>query len=139
MVNLRVLDRLNALLDASEEGTVNTSMRLPTSLRDAAALAVEQLQLAPSATALTAAALRHTLETAAMQAALDSHYRTTPAARPSVADVAQALAEQEASPVAEHPEAVARAAEELLSRRPDADAHDVLLWAEAQLAAPQRT
>ncbi len=34
-----VLDRLNSLLDADEDATSNTSMRLPTALRDAAAVA----------------------------------------------------------------------------------------------------
>lgn len=138
MADLRVLDRLNALLDASDESTVNTSMRLPGNLRDAAALAVDRLKLAPTTTALTAAALRQTLETAVMEAALESHYRTSPGSRPSLAEVAQALAEQDGSPVARLPEAIVRAADEVLARHPEADAHDVLLWAEAQVAALQR-
>ena len=53
-----VIERIGELLDGSEPGTSNTSMRIPTALRDAAALAVKELAIAPSATALTTAALR---------------------------------------------------------------------------------
>jgi len=132
MTAVEVLDRLNALLDADENATSNTSMRLPTALRDAAALAVRELGLAASTTALTAAALRACLETAVMRAALDEHYVQHPEARPSLAEVALAMAEQLGSPLAQHPAALACATEQLLARHPDADAHDVLLWAEAQ-------
>jgi hypothetical protein len=132
MTAVEVLDRLNSLLDADEDATSNTSMRLPTALRDAAALAVGELGLAPSTTALTAAALRAALETVVMRAALDEHYQQHPDARPSLAEVALAMAEQTGSPLAQHPAALASATEQLLARHPDADAHDVLLWAEAQ-------
>lgn len=43
MVVLDVPDRLNALLDADDPVTVGTSMRLPAALRDAAAIAVDEL------------------------------------------------------------------------------------------------
>jgi hypothetical protein len=135
---LRVLDTLNALLDAGDEATVNTSMRLPANLRDAAALAVERLGVAPSTTALTAAALRRVLETAVQQAALDEHYRAHPGVKPTLAEVALALAEQDGSPLAERPEVIARAADELLTRHPGAGPDEVLLWAEAQLAVRRR-
>jgi hypothetical protein len=130
-----VLDRINALLDADESATVNTSMRLPTALREAAALAVDALGIAPSTTTLTAAALRSALETAVMQAALEAHYEQHPHVRPTLAQVAQATAEQRGSQLAERPELLAAAADQLLERHPDADPHDVLLWAEAQLVA----
>ena len=68
-------------------------MRIPTALRDAAALAVQELGVAPSATALTAAALRAALEAAVMQAALDDHYERHPDARPNLGDLAVAAAE----------------------------------------------
>lgn len=131
-----VLDRINALLDADDAATVNTSMRLPAALREAAALAVDALGIAPTTTTLTATALRSALETAVMQAALDAHYEQYPYARPSLAQVAQATAEQLGSPLAERPELLAAAAEQVLERHPDADARDVLLWVEAQLVAP---
>ncbi|MGH9277125.1 MAG: hypothetical protein ACRD12_03310 [Acidimicrobiales bacterium] len=127
-----VLDQINELLDADDDSTVNTSMRLPAALRDAATLAVEHLGVAPSTTALTAAALRSALETAVMAAALEAHYRRHPKARPSLAEVALALAAQDGSSLARRPDVIERAAADVVARRPDADADDVLLWAEAQ-------
>jgi hypothetical protein len=53
--------RISELLDQGEQETSNTSMRIPVALRDAAALAVRELGVASSATALTTAALRATL------------------------------------------------------------------------------
>lgn len=68
-----------------------------------------------------------------MRAALDEHYQQHPDARPSLTEVALAMAEQTGSPLAQHPAALTSATEQILARHPDADAHDVLLWAEAQL------
>jgi hypothetical protein len=131
---LEALDRINRLLDDDDGTTVGTSMRLPVALRDAAALAVDHLGVAPSATSLTAAALRQALETAVMAAALEAHFEQHPDARPSLAEVALALAAQDGSPLADQPDLVHRAAVEVVAHRPDADADDVLLWAEAQQA-----
>lgn len=139
MVDLTVLDQLNALLNAPDDATVNTSMRLPATLRDAAALAVDKLGVAPSTTSLTAAALRTSLETAVMEAALEAHYDQHPAARPTLAEVALALAAQDRSRLADQPELLERAAAEVVVRHPGADADDVLLWAEAQRAAVRHT
>ncbi len=132
---LATLDEIVRLLDAGDAPTVNTSMRLPASLRDAAALAVDVLGVAPSTTALAADALRRTLNTIVMEAALRHHYDQHPDARPSLAEVALALAAQDGSPLADRPEVVVAAAEEITRRHPDAGPDDVLLWAEAQLAA----
>ncbi len=134
MVELQVLDEINRLLDADGDTTVNTSMRLPATLRDAAALAVQHLGVAGSTTSLTAAALRRALETAVTEAALEAHFEQHPHARPSLAEVALALAAQDGSTLAERPELLERAAAQVLARHPDADADDVLLWAEAQAA-----
>jgi len=134
MEPLEVLDEVTRLLASTDGETVNTSMRLPVALRDAAALAVEHLDAAPSTTTLTADALRHALETVVMETALHLHFDQHPAARPTLAEMALALATQDGSPLAERPDLVASAAEEVVARRPDADADDVLLWAEAQLA-----
>lgn len=132
---IAVVDRINALLAAEDASTVNTSMRLPTALRDAAALAVEHLGVAPSTTMLTATALRTSLETVVMEAALEAHYTEHPGARPTLAEVAMALAAQDGSPLAGQPELIEQAAAEVSTRHPDADADDVLLWVEAQQAA----
>lgn len=68
--------------------------------------------------------------------ALETHYQQHPEARPSLVEVALALAAQDGSPLAERPDLIERAAAQVTSRHPDADADDVLLWAEAQRAAP---
>lgn len=135
MDELTVLDDINRLLDADDETTVNTSMRLPATLRDAAALAVDHLGVASSTTAMTSAALRAALETVVMTTALESHYQQHPEARPSLVEVALALAAQDGSPLAQQPDLIERAAAEVTAGHPNADADDVLLWAEAQRAA----
>lgn len=133
--DLAVLDQINALLDRGDDSaTVNTSMRLPANLRDAAALAVERLGVARSTTTLTAAALRSALETAVMEAALEAHFGEHPHARPTLAEVALAAAAQDGSPLVDHPAVIEQAAIDVLVRHPDADADDVLLWVEAQRA-----
>jgi hypothetical protein len=132
--DLAALDELTRLLDADDTETVNTSMRLSVSLRDAAALAVTHFDAAPSATNLAAAALRQSLETLAMETALRLHYRQHPDAQPTLAEIAHALAVQDGSPLADRPDLIAAAAAAVIELRPDADADDVLLWAEAQLA-----
>lgn len=134
MSDPRVLDEINRLLDEDDSSTVNTSMRLPKNLRDAAALAVDGLGAAPSTTTMTANALRRALEAIAMETALVLHYDEHPQTRPGLAEVARALAAQDGSPLADRPDLISAAAEAVLARHPDADADDVLLWAEAQLA-----
>jgi hypothetical protein len=83
---------------------------------------------------MAAAALRQSLETLAMATALHLHYREHPEARPTLAEIAHALAIQDGSPLAEHPDLLEAAAAAVVERHPEADADDVLLWAEAQLA-----
>jgi len=126
------IDRIGELLDVGGPETSNTSMRIPTALRDAAALAVRELGVAPSATALTTAALRATLEAVVMQAVLDDHYEHHPEARPDLGDLAVAAAELDGHPLAAEPERLRRAAAEITARHPDASPDDVLLWAEAR-------
>lgn len=135
MRRAKAIERISLLLDSSEAETTNTSMRLPVALREAAALAVRELGAAPSTTALASTALRTMLEAIVVQAALDDHYRDHPEARPDLAELAIAAAELDDSPLAERPELLRQAAEEIVRTRPDADADDVLLWAEARAAA----
>ena len=126
------IERLSELLDDGELETSNTSMRIPTALRDAAALAVSELGIAPSTTALTTAALRATLEAAVMQAALDDHYERHPQARPGLGDLAIAAAELDGHPLAGQPQRLRQAAAEITANHPGASPDDVLLWAEAR-------
>lgn len=131
----KAIERITQLLDSSDAETTNTSMRLPVALRDAAALAVRELDAAPSTTALASAALRAMLEATVMQAVLDSHYSEHPEVRPDLADLAIAAAELDGHPLGGHPELLRQAAKEIVWSHPNADADDVLLWAEARTAA----
>ena len=129
------VERISQLLGSDMGQTSNTSMRIPTALRDAAALAVRELGVAPSTTALTSAALRAALESVVMQAVLDAHYQQHPQARPDLAELALAAAELDGHPLVGRPELLREAAEEITRTHPDADADDVLLWAEARASA----
>jgi hypothetical protein len=127
-----VIQRLSDLLDDGDFETSNTSMRIPIALRDAAALAVSELGIAPSTTALTTAALRATLEAVVMQAVLDDHYARHPQARPDLGDLAIAAAELDGHPLAGQPQRLRQAAAEITANHPGASPDDVLLWAEAR-------
>jgi hypothetical protein len=135
VVDDQVIDRINELLDSPDPETVNTSMRIPGALRDAAALAVSELDVAPSTTVLTANALRAALEAAVMQAVLDRHYQEYPESRPTLADLAIAAAEIDGHPLADDPGLLRRSAAEVQQRHPGARPEDVLLWAEARTSA----
>jgi hypothetical protein len=132
MGTVDAVERISQLLGSDMEQTSNTSMRIPTALRDAAALAVRELGVAPSTTALTSAALRAALEAVVMQAVLDGHYERHPAARPDLGDLAIAAAELDGHPLAAQPERIRQAAAEISARHPSPDPEDVLLWAEAR-------
>lgn len=123
--------RISQLLDASDDQTVGTSMRIPAALREAAALAVRELGAAASTTALATEALRTRLEAVVVQSALNAHYERHPDARPSLFDLALAAAEIDGNPLAASPDLLRRAAAAIIERHPDADADDVLIWAEA--------
>ena len=111
------IERISQLLDSDMTETSNTSMRIPTALREAAALAAKELNAAPSATALTTMALRSALEAAVMRAALDDHYAQYPEARPDLADIAIATAELSGNPLATDPDRIRRAAAEIAAAR----------------------
>ena len=113
---------------------MNTSVRLPAPLRDAAALAAT-MGVAGSTTELTVKGLRDTLEAFGQRAVLDAHYRAHPAARPDLAEVALAAAEIDRNPLAERPDLIRRAADAVTALKPDADAVDVLLYAAGLAAA----
>ncbi len=125
------LARIAELLEQTGDETVNTSMRLPAALREAAALAVRELGVSASTTTLTADALRARLEAIVTEAALEAHYQAHPEARPSLAELAIAAAELDGNPLARQPKLIRRAAAAIVKSHPEADADDVLLWAEA--------
>jgi hypothetical protein len=126
------IDRINELLDSTDPETVNTSMRIPKALREAAALAVSELDVAPSTTVMAANALRSLLEGTVALAALELHFEEYPEVRPTLADLAVVAAEWDGSPLAQRPDLLRRYAEEIVQRHPDAEPEDVVLWAEAR-------
>lgn len=130
----RRLKQLLDLLDTPGADTVNTSVRLPAALRDAAALAAA-MGLAGSTTELTVRGLRDTLEAFAQRAVLDAHYRAHPATRPDLAEVALATAELDGNPLAERPDLIRRAADAVSQLKHDPDPDDVLLYAAGLAAA----
>lgn len=130
-------DRLKALLDLLDEvgeETVNTSVRLPVQLRDAA-VAAAAMGLASSTSELTVRGLRDILEAFAQRALLDAHYRAHPEVRPDLAEVALAAAELDGNSLAAQPELIRRAAKEITAIRDDPGADDVLLYAAGLAAA----
>lgn len=124
-----MLDELIAALDDRGGPTTTTSVRQPTSLRTALQIAVG-LGLADTANDATNEALRAQLDAFAQSLALDEHFAEYPSARPTLNETAQALAILDHSPLVGHPELIEQAAREVVEHRPDADADDVLLWAE---------
>lgn len=126
------IDRINELLGSTDLETANTSMRIPKALREAAALAVNELDVAPSTTILTSNALRMFLEGTVVLAALELHFEEYPEARPTLAELAVVAAEWDDNPLAQRPELLRQYAEEIVQRHPDAEPEDVLLWAEAR-------
>jgi len=113
---------------------MGTSVRLPTRLREAAALATD-MGLAGSMTELTVGAVRDALEGFAQRAVLDAHYQAHPDARPSLGEVALATAQIDGNALAHRPELVERAALEVVAVKADASADDVLVYAAGLAAA----
>jgi hypothetical protein len=129
MYAMHSLDEVNRLLNAERTGTLNEHLLL----RNAAALAVAHLGAPPPLLTMPTSQLRDALETVVMHAALHAHFQQHPTAEPSLAEVVLALAVQDGSAVAEHPELVAIAADVVAATQPGADADDVLTWVEAHL------
>ncbi len=124
-------DALFALLDSVEsDGTVVSSVRLPIALRDALRIAVE-LGMDPTTNEATVEGIRQRLDVFAQRLALEDHYATHPELRPSLAEIAIAGAELDANELANDPGLIQRAADEIISIKPDADRDDVLVYASA--------
>jgi hypothetical protein len=132
---LEAIERISGLLDSPALAASHASMRIPTALKDAAALAGSELGVELSAAGLTSDALRATLEALVMQAILDDHYVRYPDSRPTLGDLAVAAAELDGHPLAEDPAGLRRTAAEIVDVHPDASPEDVLLWAEARAYA----
>jgi hypothetical protein len=131
------VDRISELLRSGSPEASISHARIPKALRKAAALAVKELGVPPSTTAISADALRTVLEGAVALAVLELHYEQYPEFRPSLADLAIAAAELDGNPLAQQPELIRRSAAEVQQRHPDAEPEDVLLWAEARQYAAE--
>lgn len=136
MRDYAVIGRINELLDSTSPDTVSISMRIPTVLWEAAALAAGEPDPAPWTTVLTVNALRAALRAVVTQTVLDRHFGEHPGSRPPLADLAIAAADIDGHPLAGQPELIRQAAAEVRQRHPDASPEDVLLWAEARASAP---
>jgi hypothetical protein len=130
----RRLKRFLDLLDAPAGDTAGTSVRLPSSLRDAAVVATE-LGLAATTTEVTVRGLRDVLEAFAQRAVLEAHYREHPGARPSLAEVALATAELDGNPLAHDPALIRRAADAVTAIKDEPTPDDVLIYAAGLAAA----
>jgi Arc/MetJ-type ribon-helix-helix transcriptional regulator len=119
-------------LEDPDAASLSTSVRQPKALQRALREAVK-LGFASSANEGVNQALRAELEAFAQRQALDEHYIAYPEARPSLDEVALELARLDHDGLAEHPDLIAQAAQEIVIYRPDADADDVLLWAASLL------
>jgi hypothetical protein len=119
------LDRLDR-----DDSTVVTSVRQPAALREALRAAVD-LGMDATVNDATVRALRDRLEAFAQRMALSEHYARHPEVRPSLAELALAGAELDGNPLAEEPALLRRAAEQVVTVKPDASPDDVLVWAAA--------
>lgn len=128
------LERLLDLLDSVNAESVGTSVRLPAALRDAAVVATE-MGLVSSTSELTTRGLRDALESVAQRAVLDAHYEEHPSARPELWEIALMSAELNAHPLADRPDLIQRAADELARIVPGPTPAEVLAYAAGLAAA----
>ena len=133
------IDRINELLGSTDPETANTSMRIPKALREAAALAVNELGVAPSTTVLAANALRNMLEGTVALAALELHFEQYPEARPTLADLAVVAAEWDDSPLAQRPELLRRYAEGDRAAAPATPSRRMCSCGPRRASTPQRS
>lgn len=97
-------------------------------MADPDAFVPERDDTSPETTPLTQAQ-----EARAARAGLEEHYEANPGTRPSLHAVAHVLAVMDRSPLALRRDLLERASAEVRAVRHDADADDVLLWAEGLL------
>lgn len=125
---MKQLDELLQALRADEGGSKVTSVRRPRSL-DAALRAAVAMGWAPSANEGVNRALRDELEAFALGAALDSHLSEHPELTPDLGGVSVAVAELRHDALADSPDLLRAAAEDIVKVKADATPDDVLVWA----------
>jgi len=123
---------LNALDGQESQPLVGTSVKLPQNLR-AAAQAARKLGLIKSTSEIAGAGMRDQLTALANRAALDEHYARVPSTRPSLAQITHAYAQLHGHVLAERFDLIKESADRVVIDEPNADAHDVLIYATALL------
>ena len=131
MQKTSALDRIAELLRADQSQTVNTSMRIPVALRDAASIATDELKMAQSTTVMTVEAIRHQLRSLLMRASLDEHYDNHPGSRPTLAELAQAEADLSNHRLKNQSDLITRAAQDITKVMQHPSPSDVLIWADS--------
>ena len=118
-----------ALDNAAGDGpTIVKSIRIPAGMHEAMRVAVD-LGLADNVNDAYVSAGARNLEAFAQRLAFEAYYLEFPEARPSITEVALAMAELSEDPLAAHPDLIERAAVEVVARKRDAQPEDVLLYA----------
>ncbi|MCL2848721.1 MAG: hypothetical protein FWE61_01590 [Micrococcales bacterium] len=134
------IDRIIGLLDEPGSDSSVTSVRIRSNLRQAQDLAREHLGLTEPMGQLVEQGIAQALRGVVFRAGLQAYFARYPELRPSLGQVAFALAEQEADPLVQlGPEVFEQAAAQIVADRADASPQDVVVWVHAQEALRKQT
>jgi len=137
----QAIDRVIELLEEPASDSSVTSVRVRSTIKQAQEIAREHLGLTEPMSDLVEQGVREALRGLVFRSGLEAYLARNPQSRPTLADVAFALAEQERDPLVRElgPEAYQRAAEQIVQDRPDAGPEDVVVWVHAQEALRRET
>lgn len=132
----QVVDRIIELLDEPVSGSSVTSVRIHSNVKQAQDLAREHLGLTDPMSDLVEQGIRDKLNALVFHAGLEAYFARYPQSRPTLGEVALAMAQQDGDPLATRLDLAAfqQAAEQVVQHRPDASPEDVILWLHAQEA-----
>ena len=126
---------IGRLLMSTKGGAVSVTVNVPMNLRDAAAIAVDELGSGDSIADLMIKALREYLETVVVIEMLDEDLELEVNPEPPLAEATLSLAQQLRSPFACDLNEIFVAANEVVRILPQATPSHVLLWLQAQHVA----
>ncbi|MCL2092049.1 MAG: hypothetical protein FWH11_12775 [Micrococcales bacterium] len=136
----QAIDRVIELLEEPTSDSSVTSVRIHSNIKQAQDLAREHLGLTEPMGDLVEQGIAEALRGLVFRSGLEAYLARHPQSRPTLADVAFALAEQDRDPLTELGRAVfQRAAEQIVADRPDASPDDVIIWVHAQEALRRET
>ncbi|MCL2467977.1 MAG: hypothetical protein FWF02_09605 [Micrococcales bacterium] len=136
----QVIDRIAELLDEPGSESSVTSVRIRSNLRAAQDLAREHLGLTEPIGQLVEQGIAQALRGVVFRAGLQAYFARYPESRPSLGQVAFALAEQEADPLCRlGPQVFEQAAAQIVADHADASPEDVIVWVHAQEALRKQT